>query len=59
MGIPHAEKVMFHDQDSSIGRQIGNLCRKKNEEFHKGKVATLFFINQKIMYFDFECSSSR
>ena len=32
MGLPHAEKVMFHDQNSLVGRRIGNLCIKKKKK---------------------------
>lgn len=53
MGIPHAEKVMFHDQNSSVGSRIGNLCIKtKNEEHHKSIFVTPTILsNHKVMYF--------
>lgn len=41
MGIPHAEKVMFHDQAvQSVGRSGIFALKKKIEEYHKSICAT-------------------
>lgn len=48
MGIPHAEKVMFHDQKVQLVGGWGIFAlKKKEEEYHKSIFATpTFFFYQ-------------
>lgn len=40
MGIPHAEKVMFHDQKVQLVGRLAIFALKKIKEYHKSIYAT-------------------